>query len=219
MKKYCIFDLDGTLLNTVHTIATYSNQALTAFGFRALSEDVYKQIVGNGAETQVRRMLARQEIPATDADFAHVLSHYLRLYHAAPNDGTSPYPGIPELLAALRKRGVACGVISNKPDFATQEVVRTYFGEDTFAIVRGAREGVPLKPAPDGVLAMLEEWQADPSEVLYIGDTGTDMDTGAGAGLETVGVLWGFRGADELRAHDAGTLIERPEELLGLLGK
>ena len=217
MKKLYIFDLDGTLMNTLHTISGYANRALAEAGLQTFPEERYKYFVGEGARVLIERTLVAQNA-YDEALHAKVFRRYNELYDGAPYENSAPYEGIPQMLDALAEKGIAVAVLSNKPDFATRAVVSHFFPHYSFAAVHGAREGVALKPAPDGVRLILEELGGiDPSEALYIGDTATDMKTGKAAGIETVGVTWGFRDAEELRAHHADFIIRQPDQLLSLL--
>lgn len=215
MIRACIFDLDGTLMNTIGTITHYLNAALEAHGFAPFGEDRVKYFVGNGVRLLVERALAAHGA-LTEENFRAVFGTYNRLYDAAPNEGSAPYDGILAMLNGLVARGVRVGVLSNKPDFATRAVVSSFFGE-LVTVAHGGREGVPLKPAPDGVWEILREIAVSPKECLYIGDTGVDMETGRAAGIPTVGVLWGFRQREELEAAEAVHIIAHPRELLSLV--
>ena len=215
MIKACIFDLDGTLLDTLSTIGGYMNEALASEGIPPFPMDAYRYFVGDGARTLVRRALAAANA-LTEEKETEVFTLYNRLYDAAPNGRTVPYEGITELLAALKEKGIKVAVLSNKPDFATRAVVDSFFGE-LVDIAHGGREGIPLKPAPDGVLALLRELSVSADECLYIGDTGVDMDTARGAGLFGIGVTWGFRTPEELREHGARVLVSAPREILAYL--
>ncbi len=215
MIRACIFDLDGTLMNTIGTITHYLNAALGAHGFAPFGEERVKYFVGNGARLLVERALTAHGA-LTEENFAAVFATYNELYNAAPNEGSAPYDGVLALLEGLAERGVRVGVLSNKPDFATRAVVASFFG-DRVAAAHGGREGIPLKPAPDGVFEILRELEAAAADCLYIGDTAVDMETGRAAGIPTVGVLWGFRTREELETADATHIIAHPAELLDLI--
>lgn len=215
MIKACIFDLDGTLLNTLSTIGGYLNEVLSAEGIPPFPLERYKYFVGNGARTLVKRALEAANA-LTDEREERVFARYTRLYDSAPNAGTAPYAGIIDLLAVLKARGIKVAVLSNKPDFATRSVVASFFG-DLVAVAHGGREGIPLKPAPDGALALLEELSVTAEECLYIGDTGVDMDTARAAELFGIGVTWGFRERAELEAHGARAVIDEPLALTAYL--
>lgn len=213
MIKACIFDLDGTLTNTLPTISYYGNAALAKNGFAPFDEERYKYFIGNGAKTLVERMLTAGG-NMSEENLARVFGDYNSAYNEAPLYQTAVYDGILPLLHAIKERGVLTAVLSNKPDFATRSVVEHFF-PSLFSVAHGGREGVPLKPAPEGALLLMHELGVkNPADVLYVGDTSVDMDTGKAAGFFTVGVLWGFRTEDELRAHKADAIVSRPNEIL-----
>ena len=213
MIKLCIFDLDGTVLDTVHTIAYYGNLALSKNGIEPIDEKEYNYFAGNGAVNLIKRML-RFRNALTDAVFQQVFADYNAAYNADTTYLTSPFGGITETLDAIKARGIKIAILSNKPHFATCGVIHSLFGEGYFDCVYGQREGVPLKPDPTAVYQVVEETNAKPEECLYIGDTGTDMETGKNANLCTVGVLWGFRDKEELLQNGADFIIEKPCQLL-----
>ena len=216
MKKLCLFDLDGTLMNTIGTIAGYANQALAEAGLRTFTEEDYKYFVGNGARLLIERALKAQNA-MTEENFKKVFARYNELYDGAPYEGSAPYEGVCELLSHLASHGILTAVLSNKPDFATRAVVSHFFPSHTFSAAHGGRDGVALKPSPEGALLILEELGGiSPRDVLYIGDTAVDMDTGRAAGFETVGVLWGFRKEEELRAHHATHIVSDAKDILKL---
>ena len=214
VKKGCIFDLDGTLLDTIHTIAMYGNRALQQHGLPAIDVETYKMLVGNGAKNLVRRMLA--QVGTDEGMFDEVYATYDAMYAAAPLDITVPYDGILELLSALKERGIQIAVLSNKQHHVTRQIIPKFFG-DSFSVCLGQREGVAIKPDPVGVFEILKEWNIDAAHCLYIGDTGTDMECGNAAHMETVGVTWGFRKREELVQAQAQHIIDHPMELLSLL--
>ena len=221
MKKMCVFDLDGTLTNTLPTIAYYINHALAEIGLADLGEiptDRFRYYVGNGAELLCHRSLAHFGLDdEVHADLYDALYRvYNRDYDAAPLYLTCPYDGMAGLADTLRGKGIYRAVLSNKPDYAAGEVVRHFYG-DRFQTVRGARPGVPLKPAPDALLDLLAGQGIAPGEAVMIGDTSVDIRTGRAAGVTTVGVTWGFRERAELEEAGADHIIDRPDELLSVL--
>lgn len=216
MIKYCIFDLDGTLLNTLPTILYYLNDTLTSFGYPPATEEQCKRYVGDGARNLISRALADRG-ECDDGKIRQVLSEYDKAYNSSPLYLTQPYPGISELIGALKGAGITVGVVSNKPDFAAVAVVRAFFG-DAFSFVTGAKDGTPLKPAPDAPLALLGKMGGDPSECAFIGDIGVDIYTGKNMGAAlTVGVLWGFRDERELKAAGADAIVADPDEIRRLI--
>ncbi len=213
MIKLCIFDLDGTVLDTVHTIAYYGNYALSKHGIEPIDDKEYNYFAGNGAVNLIKRAL-RFRNALTDETFEKVFADYNTAYNANTSYLTAPFEGIQETLNAIKAQGIQMAILSNKPHFATCGVINSLFGEGYFRCVYGQREGVPIKPDPTAVYGIMEECNAKPEECLYIGDTGTDMKTGKNANLCTVGVTWGFRGKDELLESGADTIIEKPQQLL-----
>ena len=216
MIKCCIFDLDGTILDTISTIAYYVNKTLQKFGYGEITEEECKSFVGNGARSLIARALAHLGI--SDGEVAErVLSTYDKEYKSAPYHLTARYFGMSELLSELRARGIKLAVVSNKQDAITREAV-SHFYPGLFDAVVGGRDGVPLKPAPDASLALISELGFSPDEVAFIGDTSVDVETGInmGAGL-VVGVSWGFRKIDELARADASA--DHPAEILTVIEK
>ncbi len=212
MKQAVVFDLDGTLTNTLRDISTAMNRALRLNGLDEYPEDAYRYMVGNGA-----RILAERAVGERRELTEKVLHDYQSYYEKHTRDATRPYDGIPELLAALAARGLHLCVLSNKPHADTVNVVRYFFPQVEWAEIRGQMEGVPVKPDPAGALAIAEALGVKPQDCLYLGDTWVDMDTAVRAGMHPVGVLWGFREEKELREHGAERVIRQPMELLDAL--
>lgn len=212
-----LFDLDGTLANTLVSIASFANEALADCGLPAIETDAYRYLVGNGRDTLIRRMLHTLGQPEDGDLFDRVGAAYDAAYAAEPLRLVTAYPHIPQLLEGLKDRGIPCAVLSNKPDDMTHAVVGGLFARDTFAVVRGQRDGVPKKPAPDAVFSILNTLGVEPAHCLYVGDTKVDMQTGKNAGAVTAGVLWGFRDEDELRVNGADHIVGDPLELLKLV--
>ncbi len=215
MYRAVIFDLDGTLLNTLGALAYCTNLVMDRWDLRHLSEEEMKKIVGDGYRMQIRRAL----LLAGDRELIHyeeALPLYMSVFSRDCMRGVVPYPGIPELLAKLKDRGIAIACFSNKPDAQTVENIEGIFGKGYFDVIRGAREGVPRKPDPAGALEIADLLGAPPSECLYLGDTNTDMETGRNAGMDTVGALWGFRDREELEAFHPLALAEGPAGVLAI---
>lgn len=210
-----IFDLDGTLLNTIDTITYYGNQALSKYGFSTASADEYKHFVGNGAVKLIERALSKSGA-WTKADFDRVFTYYNKLYDEKPLYLTRVYPGITELLSGLKQCGVKIGLLSNKPDTAVQGVVKHFF-EGQIDLAFGGRPSVPLKPDPTAVNEILTLLGAEKSGSVFCGDSDVDILTANAAGLTSVGVSWGFRGFDELKNAGADVIVDRPNEILQIL--
>ena len=213
--KACIFDLDGTLLNTLTTITYYVNEALSREGARAISEEECRVMVGKGARNLLERSLAL--VGREVADFEAFFAAYDAEYNAAPEYLTEPYEGVIALIEALRKSGMRLAVLSNKPEGAVRPLVERFFG-DAIEIVAGARAGAVLKPDPMAVAPVLEALGVTAEETAFIGDSGVDMKTAKnyGAGL-AIGVLWGFRDREELLSCGADLLAEKPADILKAL--
>ena len=196
MIKACVFDLDGTLLNTLPTIAHYVNTMLVRYGIEPCGLDEIRAYVGFGSRDLLRRALAGRNVK--DIDFEAFYDEYLKGYDSAPAYLTAPYEGVYELLALLREKGCRLAVLSNKPDSSIQLLVEKFF-PSTFDIVRGAREGVKLKPEPDALFEILESFGVTPDECFYVGDGIPDMQISKAASVGVpVAALWGFTDADAL---------------------
>ncbi|MFZ5428571.1 MAG: HAD family hydrolase [Thermodesulfobacteriota bacterium] len=207
-----IFDLDGTLLNTLEDIADAGNATLAHFGFPTHPAESYKTFIGDGVANLVRRAMPQDALDR----FEEVLER-MRLEYAAHLDRkTRPYAGIPELLDALQARKVALNVFSNKPDPFCQANVEQFFGRWKWATVLGESDAVPRKPDPAGAEAIANMLGIAPDEFVFVGDSPMDMKCGLDAGMTPVGVAWGFRERAALKAAGAKAIIDRPEELLKL---
>jgi len=210
-----IFDLDGTLLNTIEDLTDSMNLTLSRFGFKGHDPETYKYFIGDGIETLVRRALppeSRQEEMV-----ARCVEIMRQEYALRWDKKTHPYPGIPELLDALSEKGWVLSILSNKPDDSTQMVVAKLLPRWSFQVIFGSRPSVPKKPDPSAALEIAKILDLTPDQFLYLGDTGTDMKTALSAGMFPVGALWGFRTAQELLTHGAKVLIEKPLDLLQYL--
>ncbi len=210
-----LFDLDGTLLDTLEDLADSTNAALVRLGFPPHPLEPYKYFVGDGVVNLVTRALP--EGNRDEGTVAKAVALMRRIYSEHWADKTRPYPGIPELLDALVQRGVKMAVLSNKPDDSTKLCVARLLPRWRFDAVVGQSEAVPPKPDLAGVRAIVTQLAVPAEQFLYLGDTNTDMATANAAGMFAVGALWGFRPADELREAGARLLIEKPAELLKLL--
>ena len=210
-----IFDLDGTLLDSLEDLADSMNAVLLRSGLPTHPLDAYRYFVGEGIEMLVQRAVPEAErAPARLAAHVGAMRSEYDLRSAAK---TRPYPGVPELLDALEARGMPAAILSNKPHDATVEIVTQLLGKWRFRAVLGARPSVPKKPDPAGALEIAAGLGVPPGEILYLGDTATDMRTARAALMRAVGALWGFRTEDELREAGAEFLARDPGDLLDLL--
>lgn len=216
MKKAVIFDLDGTLADTIASITYCGNLALSRFGLPSFGEEDYKHFVGDGAAMLIRRAL----LAAGDERLEHfdeVYETYLEIFAKDCMYQVKPYEGICALLEELKRLSVRIAVLSNKPDRDSLRVVEALFGKGYFDFVQGQREDIPRKPDPAGVYRIMEAFGLPAGDFLYVGDSGVDMKTGRAAGIFTVGVLWGFRDREELVENGADAVISKPLELLSHL--
>ena len=216
MKRAVIFDLDGTLSDTIASIKYCGDRAVGAFGYGPFTEQQYKYFVGDGAANLIRRALAA----GGDEELVH-FEEAFALYREIFKDycmyQVHPYEGIPELIAGLKERGLKLAVLSNKPHAESISVVETLFGKGCFDMIQGQKDGVAIKPSPQGVFQILEQFGMDAEDILYLGDTATDMKTGKSAGAFTVGALWGFRDREELMEGGADAIVEHPLQVLELI--
>lgn len=216
MMKVCIFDLDGTLADTVESIAHAINRGLEYFGYGVRPVEEYKYYAGDGLDVALQRALARAG--DTSGRFLQEGIPLVRRWLAEePLYHVRPYPGIPETLAKMKELSLSMAVLSNKPHREAVQVVETLFGKGYFDRIQGQEEGIPRKPDPTGARKICRELGAAPGSCLYIGDTDTDMLTGNRAGMYTVGVSWGFREVSELKESGARTIIHEPGGLLSLV--
>ena len=211
--KACIFDLDGTLTNTLESMTYSVNLTLKEMGLSQITKDQCRMFVGNGARVLIEESLKVSGDPKASR-IEEGMKIYGRIFDQNCTDHVTPYEGIPEMLKALKDRGIHLAVLSNKPDRQTVKVVKEIFGDNIFDYAQGQKDGIRRKPAPDGVWYLMEQMQVSKEECLYIGDSEVDAATGKNAGLKTIGVLWGFRDRKTLETAGADHLIERPEELL-----
>ena len=211
--KACIFDLDGTLTNTLESMTYSVNLTLEEMGLSKITKDQCRLFVGNGARVLMEKALKA----AGDTDASRIeegMEIYGRIFDRNCTYHVTPYEGIPEMLKALKDKGIHLAVLSNKPDRQTVKVVKAIFGEELFDYAQGQKEGIRRKPEPDGVWYLMEQMHVSKEECLFIGDSEVDAATGRNAGLKTIGVLWGFRDRKTLETAGADDLIDRPDELL-----
>lgn len=212
MKRLVIFDLDGTLLNTIADLAASTNQALRHFNYPEHPTEAYRFFVGNGINKLFERALPEGE--RTEQNVLRIRSRFIPYYDQHDTDFSTPYPGIPEVLEALQNRGIKLAVASNKYQSATERLITHYFPTLRFEAVLGQREGIPVKPDPTIVNDILQATGIAREEVLYVGDSGVDMQTALHAGVDAVGVAWGFRPRTELEPFHPLAIINKAEDLL-----
>lgn len=212
MIKACIFDLDGTLADTLESMAYVTNEIMQKYGLKTLPTDNFRYYSGEGADMLMQRALK----DAGDKELIHYEEGrrlYREMFAADPMYKVVPYEGMQETLKELKKRGIRLAVCSNKPHPAAVKVIAQLYGDD-FDMVLGQSDAIRRKPAPDGPLMIAGKFGVRPEECMYVGDTSTDMKTGKAAGMFTVGALWGFRDREELNANGADLVAEHPTDLV-----
>ncbi len=216
--KAVVFDLDGTISDTIGTISYYANKALTSFGFKTFSEEEYKHFVGDGAVKLIERALKAGEA-FSEENFEKVFKLYNENYDSAPLYLTRLYDGIMDMLLELKKDNIKIGILSNKPHTATKGVVEALLGDELVSVFLGAREGYPLKPDPSVLFDVLLELGATKEQAVFVGDTSVDILTGKNANTHTIGVKWGFREENELIEAGAEFLVSSPMEICDIVKK
>ena len=215
MKKLVIFDLDGTLLDTIADLAESANHALKQLGYPTRDVEKIRTFVGNGVNKLLFRALPDEE--KTEENMMRMRTHFVPYYDAHNADLSAPYPGIVALLEELQAKGLRMAVASNKYQEATAKLVKHYFPMIDFVEVLGQREGINVKPDPTIVFDILKKAGVSKEETLYVGDSGVDMQTAINAGVDAIGVTWGFRPRTELEDFHPMGLIDQAEELLGFV--
>lgn len=214
MKKLIIFDLDGTLLNTIADLAQSTNHALQVLGYPTHEESAYNFMVGNGINKLFERALPEGE--KSEENVLRVRKEFIPYYDVHNADKSQPYPGIPELLEQMQEKGMQLAVASNKYQAATEKLIAHYFPNIRFTAVFGQREGINVKPDPTVVFDILKIAQVAKEEVLYVGDSGVDMQTAANAGVTACGVTWGFRPRAELETFHPAHVVEQASEIAAI---
>lgn len=220
MKPYkgIIFDLDGTLLDTIDDLTDSINDVMEIYGFPIHKSDACKKMVGNGFRNLMKKALP-EEKQDNESLIDEAVDQFSKSYHKRYLDKTVPYQGIPELVDELAKRGIPLAVNSNKRGDYTDALIQKFFARIPFIAVYGEREkdGIPKKPDPAAALEIADLMGIAPGEILYIGDSKTDMKTGNNAGMDTVGVVWGFRDRTELKENHATYIANHPEDIIDLI--
>lgn len=216
MKKAAIFDLDGTLADTILSIATAANNVLKELGLKEHAIKDYQYFAGDGAKVLVERALvAAGDVNLTQ--FERAYKNYQQQFETDCTYQVAVFDGIKEILEELKKRRIKIAVLTNKPQKRAEQVLNYLFGENYFDAIIGEEEGRKRKPDPEGAILLANQFGVKESECLYVGDTDVDMKTGKQAGMFTVGVLWGFRDYEELKQSGADVIIASPSELRSFL--
>lgn len=215
MKQLVIFDLDGTLLNTIDDLGNATNYALSKCGYPVHQLSSYPLMVGNGVAKLIERALPEDDRSRANVD--RIKAFFTEFYDFHCTDLTTPYPGIPELLDELSGRGVKLAVASNKYQAAVDKLISTFFPDVAWAAVEGQKPDFPIKPDPSVVFDILSKVPTSKSDVLYVGDSGVDMETARRACVDSVGVTWGFRPEKELRDYYAMHIVSDPDEIIDII--
>ena len=213
MTKLCIFDLDGTLVNSLCDLADAMNHALSLRGLPVHPTESYRMMVGSGISVLADR--AARILDPSEKD--GLLSDFNNFYTRHCLDNTRPYPGITDMLKKLRSSGCLCAVNSNKPDSFAAYIVNSLFPEKPFERIWGKREGIQRKPSPDAAFAIMKELGVSPEETMYIGDSDVDAITARNAGISFCGVSWGFRPVEELKREGAKIIADTPADILNIV--
>jgi len=214
--KGVIFDLDGTILDTIHDLSGMMDKMLTDFGYPKRSLEEHKRAIGYGARNYVKNALP-PEAAADDAIVETCYQAFYKMYKENTNEKTKPFDGIKELFEFLEEHQMKMAILSNKPDVATQTLTKQWFSVYNLTCAYGERAGIPRKPDAGATLAVAEEMGLAPSEIAFVGDSETDVQTALNAGMVPVGVLWGFRTREQLIEAGAEYIVNTPEELMSLL--
>ena len=216
MYKACIFDLDGTLTDTLESLTYSVNATLKELELGQITDEQCKAFVGNGA-----RRLIERSLQAAGDEYAERIEEAMEVYGRIFKEFCTyhviPYAGIVEMLKELKMQNVRLGVLSNKPHLQTQDVVATFFEEELFTAIYGQQEHVPRKPDPTALYMIMEKWGITKEECIYIGDSEVDMKTGCAAGVTTIGVSWGFRTREVLVENGATYVVDKPEEIISIV--
>lgn len=216
MYKACIFDLDGTLTDTLESLTYSVNATLRELGLAQITDEQCKAFVGSGA----RKLIERSLKVAGDSKLKYMeeaMEVYGRIFKENCTYHVAPYEGIEEMLDKLKQAGVKLAVLSNKPHLQTRDVVAAFFKSGTFTCVQGQQEGIPRKPDPTAVFQLADELGVTREECLYIGDSDVDMKTGVAAGVTTIGVTWGFRSREVLEENGATYIVNKAKEIISIV--
>lgn len=209
--KAVIFDLDGTLLNTIEDIGDSFNAVLEVLNYQTYDYEAYKYFVGKGIDNLIEQIIQTGKLD--HSEYETLKSGYMKEYAIRQRNKTKPYLGIKDLFDRLKEINILVNVLSNKPHFQTVDVVRYYFNDYPFAQVYGKKPEFRIKPYPESALDLMSKLKLKAEDILYVGDTKTDIETALNAGFDSVGVLWGFRTEKELRDAGAKYIVEKPSEI------
>ncbi|MCF7924366.1 MAG: HAD family hydrolase [Candidatus Izimaplasma sp.] len=215
MIKAVIFDLDGTLLDTIQDIANICNKVLEKNGYTKLPENNYNYYVGKGLDHLIRKLMEACNIEKYRFD--DIKDDYHQIYKKESHKYTKIYPGISELLNRLKDNNISINVLSNKPHNQTVEVIKRFFNQDIFDYIYGKQDRVKAKPDPTLARELIKKLKVKSSEIIYVGDTKTDMQLAINAGLTSIGVLWGFRDETELVNAKASYIVKEPSEIFKII--
>ena len=218
MIKLLIFDLDGTLLDTIKTIEYYGNKELKNIGQNPISVDNYKKFIGHGIKNLIYNILNFYNINDEEI-YNKVLNAYDNNYNNSPFYKTEIFKGVKETLDIIKEMGIKLAVLSNKPDFATKAIINHFFPDNYFEIVFGQREGIDVKPSPVSVFEIMNTLNIEKDECLFVGDGETDIQVSKNAKIPSVSVSWGYRPTNELLKYNPDYLINNPEELIDIIKK
>lgn len=218
MFRLCIFDLDGTLTDTLDSLTYSVNLTLEEMGYPALERSKCRAFVGNGSRVLIEKAL-KASGDTTLSRIEEGMEVYDRVFDANCTYHVTPYDGIVELLQALKEKGMKLTVLSNKPHRQAVHVVEEVFGKEMFDWVQGQQEGIPRKPDPYAAIQIAEKFGVKPEECIYIGDSEVDVATGTAARMKTLGVTWGFRSVEQLKEAGATILLDRPVQILEEINK
>lgn len=210
MIKACIFDMDGTTVDSIKSIAYYVNETLLKYGYNTIELDRFNQLVGNGAKNLIQSAL--KEVGGDLSNFEEIFSTYKTAYNNNPCHLSESYDGITDMLKTLKENGIKLGILSNKTDMTVKKINKSVFG-DLIDDCMGDTENKPLKPDPATLLEMIDRLGVKKDEVLYVGDTNVDIFTAKNASVKSIGVLWGFRSEKELEDAGADYIVKSPAEI------
>ncbi len=216
MKKLAIFDLDGTLLNTIKDLGEAVNYALDRNGFHTHSIASYPFFVGNGVKRLIERALP-EDGRKNSTIVKNMLTDFKQFYNEHNTDKTTPYDGIPQLLDQLNEMGVQLAVASNKYQQATHKIINHFFPHINWVAIAGQQDGIPIKPDPSIIFMILAQTRVAKQDTIYIGDSGIDMDTARRACVDSIGVSWGFRPVKELKEYNANVIVNRPQDIIPIV--